>query len=888
MFRIVPALAVLLLAGCYPEVPMEAGKVGDGTGDTGGDGDLDADGDGIPASEDCDDTNASIRPGADELCDGVDNDCDGVVDPDDSVDAVAWFVDTDGDGFGDGDASGQACVPPEGTAAAAGDCDDSNGDIHPDADEVCDSVDNDCDTLIDGEDDSIDPSALSRFYADTDDDGFGDPDASVDACEAPPGHVAESSDCDDLSGAVHPAATEVCDDIDNDCDGLIDGDDDSVDPSSYRDFYADNDADGYGSGDIVERACATPEHRSTRDDDCNDSDSAVHPAATEVCDALDVDEDCDDLVDDADPSVDASTTIAWTPDSDVDGYGDIRATATMACDDPSTESDVYVLDATDCDDAVFGVNPGATEVCDADDTDEDCDGLSDDDDSSTDPDSMSDWAVDGDGDGFGDSSTTAITACEDPSTGTTVYVADTTDCDDAEFGINPGAQEVCDALDVDEDCDGLSDDADPSVDASTATTWYADGDGDGYGDASSTGTPLCEDPASGYEATADDCDDSDPAVNPGATEICSYADDDCDASTSQAGMARFEDSGGSSTDLSSSLSSGNSSTAASWSSSGDGTLWICEDTWYVLLDVSGDTVDIIGPDGSSATVLDGAWDSSVVDISSHAQVTMEGFTVTGGWSWDGAGIVVDTSEFSGEDLYVTYNEAWDGGGGLASFDSALTLSDVEFYDNYADKGGAVYIDGDDGALGVSIGSSTLTYNYSWDKGAGVYLKGQADVAITRSVISNNQADDHGGGLYQSDGELTIDTSTFDSNSSDKDGGGIYLRDTTDITASSFDNNKSYDDGGGLYIDLHRSEAVTFAGTIGLGTTASTSSVSGNSASDDGDGIFIKISDDSPTGSLDVDTVDFGSDAVYYDTDNNGTLSPGNGSSFYCDHDDDCR
>lgn len=96
------------------------------------------------------------------------------------------------------------------------------------------------------------------------------------------------------------------------------------------------------------------------------------------------------------------------------------------------------------------------------------------------------------------------------------------DCDDGNASINPGATEVCDAEDVDEDCNDLVDNDDPGTDPSGQSTYYQDLDGDGYGDPES-GEMLCE----GVEFPPTDCDDIDLNVYPGAMESCNGKDNDC-------------------------------------------------------------------------------------------------------------------------------------------------------------------------------------------------------------------------------------------------------------------------------------------------------------------------------------------------------------------------
>ena len=94
---------------------------------------------------DCDDTNAQVYSGAEEICDGLDNDCDGFVDEDAGS---IFYQDSDGDGFG-GSTTIQSCEQPSGYVAQGGDCDDSDATINPNAVEVCDGIDNNCDGVVD-------------------------------------------------------------------------------------------------------------------------------------------------------------------------------------------------------------------------------------------------------------------------------------------------------------------------------------------------------------------------------------------------------------------------------------------------------------------------------------------------------------------------------------------------------------------------------------------------------------------------------------------------------------------------------------------------------------------------------------------------------------------
>ncbi len=174
----------------------------------------------VADATDCDDAEGTIHPDADEVCDGIDNDCDGTIDEDDASDATVWYADLDADGHPGDVSTTIACAAPLGHGADATDCDDHDYDIHPDADEVCDGIDNDCDGTTD-EDDATD---ASTWYADSDSDGYGDSASATEGCSAPDGYVADATDCDDAESTIHPGAPETCDGTDNDCDEAVDED----------------------------------------------------------------------------------------------------------------------------------------------------------------------------------------------------------------------------------------------------------------------------------------------------------------------------------------------------------------------------------------------------------------------------------------------------------------------------------------------------------------------------------------------------------------------------------------------------------------------------------------------------------------------------------------
>ncbi|MBK9371854.1 MAG: VCBS repeat-containing protein [Deltaproteobacteria bacterium] len=377
---------------------------------------VDEDGDGATAADDCDDNDASRAPGLTEVCDGVDNNCDDEVD--EGLGSL-WYADADADGFGDDTNTTTACEAPTGFVAQGGDCDDGDNTVYPDAAERCEGLDNDCDG-------AIDEDVQTSWFKDADSDGHGDATSPLESCDPPAGYASSSDDCDDSRAEVSPSDAEICDALDNNCDG-------SIDEGVTTTYYLDADTDGYGDPDYTTAACSLPAGYAATSTDCDDSTASANPGADELCDGLD--NNCDSKVDE-DSATDAPT---WYIDYDKDNYGSTAYTKTQ-CSQPSG----YTALSTDCDDTTAKSYPGAAEYCDGVDTD--CDGTKDEGDA-LDADV---YYKDADGDTYGDPGSTT-TSCSLP----TGYVTDSSDCEDGAATAYPGSTATETPKDgVDQDCDG--------------------------------------------------------------------------------------------------------------------------------------------------------------------------------------------------------------------------------------------------------------------------------------------------------------------------------------------------------------------------------------------------------------------------------------------------
>ncbi len=442
-----------------------------------------------------------------------------------------WYVDADGDGYGTGAGQPLCEDPGAGFVTQGGDCNDNDDEINPNATEICDDVDNDCDNLTD------ENLTFVTYYADTDGDGYGDPDFPETTCDGPPmGTVANNTDCDDTDETINPGATEICGDgIDNNCNNQID---------EGTDTDTDGIPDCLDNCPLVANATIRP---ITIDGNIADFGNAIGNGANGINYYFSADNDyfyvgvtgvnlANDNIHLAFSNGDGSTTAAnWgvnfnsTPytylitlfgNNDICYYpfsspytcqqvgvgnwshfagfsgnttSEIRIPRSFlgSLGSGSGVVNLAIWANNNAGNFVFSTYPASNPTGSANVT----------------------WSsfgqvqyptylpqVDADEDGYG-------AAC---------------DCDDNDDEINPAATEVC---------DGKDNDCDSSTDEGVLNTYYADTDGDGFGNPAST-TQACSPPL-GYVADNTDCNDTDDEIYPGNTEVCDGKDNDCDSSTDE-------------------------------------------------------------------------------------------------------------------------------------------------------------------------------------------------------------------------------------------------------------------------------------------------------------------------------------------------------------------
>lgn len=174
----------------------------------------------------------------------------------------------------------------------------------------------------------------TTFYADYDGDGYGNNAFPLLSCDTPASYVANNLDCNDLNASIHPGASELCNSIDDNCNGLVD------DGIPFYSYYQDYDMDGYGNAGIDSVSCLDALAGYVADStDCNDLDNSIHAPVT------------------------------YFADMDGDMYGDSLNTITL-CSLLAPAG--YVGNGLDCNDDNYYVNPGSNEILNG--IDDNCNG----------------------------------------------------------------------------------------------------------------------------------------------------------------------------------------------------------------------------------------------------------------------------------------------------------------------------------------------------------------------------------------------------------------------------------------------------------------------------------------------------------------------------------
>ncbi|MBI3239345.1 MAG: T9SS type A sorting domain-containing protein [Flavobacteriia bacterium] len=239
-----------------------------------------------------------------------------------------YYVDADGDGFGDAAIDSMDCTAPAGYVSDNTDCNDNNANENPNAvwyqDADNDTFGNSAVTLTqctqpagyvsdntDCDDNNANVNGSTTYYEDADNDTYGNSASTIQACTQPVGYVLNANDCDDNNSAITVATDQ---------------------------FYIDQDNDGFGSTDVIVTACTQPAGYVSNADDCDDTNNTITLGST------------------------------FYEDGDNDGFGNANSTI-VDCTAPNG----YVADSTDCDDTNNGINPNATDVL-GNSIDENCDG----------------------------------------------------------------------------------------------------------------------------------------------------------------------------------------------------------------------------------------------------------------------------------------------------------------------------------------------------------------------------------------------------------------------------------------------------------------------------------------------------------------------------------
>ncbi len=374
-----------------------------------------------------------FEPGGEQTCDGLDNDCDGQSDEGFELITDAGKSPVGAPCFGAG-ACGEGVVEctlnGKGSACSSGP--GGSGDLS--AEETCSGKDDDCD----GATDEAGAKGCSDYYYDGDGDGWGVGEAK---CLCSPDPAAKLSalfvgDCNDAAAGVNPGAAELCSTmaVDDDCDENIN----DVDAKGCSDYWFDGDKDGYGQAGTDPKCLCFQEPKlglvAIKGGDCSDGNPSIHPDLPEFCNTID-DDNCNGLTNE----VDAVGCKSFWFDGDGDTWGLAGSASTCMCSaDPGKK--LTATQEKDCDDGNSAIHPGQKDTCATAGVDDDCDGVTD----AENTVACSTWYFDDDQDGWGTSLGKCLCAKDDVGK---FNAGKPGDCADGQPDVHPGHAELCNGAD---------------------------------------------------------------------------------------------------------------------------------------------------------------------------------------------------------------------------------------------------------------------------------------------------------------------------------------------------------------------------------------------------------------------------------------------------------